>query len=315
MTAELTDSKLPQTLLEAIQYFSDPDVTLAFAVKMVWPDDVTCLYCKSKDAHFISTRRIWRCRACKKQYSIKVGTIFEDSPLGLDKWLTAIWLIANAKNGLSSWEVHRSIGVTQKTAWFMLHRIRYAMQTGTFQKMSGPVEVDETFVGGLEKFKHESKKLRQGHGSVGKAIVMGVLEREGQEKPSQVRAKVVPDTSKQTLQTEVRRNVLPGSDVYSDAWRGYSGLSPEFVHEVVDHAVEYVRGHIHTHGLENFWCLLKRTIKGTYVSVDIVHLSRYLDEQAFRFNERKENDGGRFLKTIARVAGKRFTYRELTSGL
>lgn len=257
----------------------------------------------------------WQCKnkACRKQFSIKVGTVMEDSPIGLDKWLCAIWLITNAKNGISSYEIHRAIGVTQKTAWFLLHRIRLAMHNGSLEKMSGTVQADETFIGGLEKNKHESKKLHAGRGAVGKAIVVGLLEQGGHAEPSKVKAKTVKDTSRKTLHGEVEANVKAGSELHTDAWRGYVGLSPQYVHAIVDHAVEYVNGHVHTNGIENFWSLLKRTIKGTYVAVDVPHLDAYLDEQAFRFNERKDSDAGRFVKVLGGVNGKRLTYKQLTS--
>jgi transposase-like protein len=239
----------------------------------------------------------------------------EDSPLGLDKWLTAIWLIANAKNGIRSWEVHRALGVTQKSAWFLLHRIRLAMQNGTLGKLSGEVEVDETFIGGKARNMHKDKRAEKitGRGASGKAIVIGVLERKGE-----VRTKVIPNTKKGTVQAEVRAQVEPGSLVCTDALKSYEGLAPDFVHEAVDHAVEYVRGNVHTNGLENYWSLLKRCIRGTYVSVEPFHLFRYLDEQAYRYNERKhangdvKTDGERFIEVAGMVSGKRLTYRHLT---
>ncbi len=255
--------------------------------------------------YYLKTRRVWKCRSCKKQFSVKVGTIFEDSPLGLDKWLPAVWLIANCKNGISSYELAKDLGVQQKSAWFMLHRIRLAMQTGTFEKLSGQVEADETYIGGKARNMHKSKREQkiQGRGASGKVAVMGLLERHGE-----VRTRVVPDTKSRTLQVEVRENVEPGSEVHTDALASYRGLDPEYVHNVVDHAEWYVDGHVHTNGLENFWSLLKRGIKGTYVSVEPYHLFRYLDEQAFRFNEREGQDADRFSK----VAGRRLTYRQLT---
>lgn len=239
----------------------------------------------------------------------------EDSALGLDKWLCAIWLVANAKNGISSYEVHRSLGVTQKTAWFLLQRIRLAMRTGTFEKMKGDVEIDETYIGGKARNMHASKRKEkiQGRGVVGKTIVMGLLERDTQGKGSQVRATVVQDTKKETLQTQVREHVESGSNIHTDTNASYKGLSEQYYHEAVCHeANEYVRGTVTTNGLENFWALFKRCIKGTYIAVEPFHLFRYLDEETFRFNERKGKDRDRFETVASRLAGKRLTYAGLT---
>jgi len=300
----------PQTLLDAIRYFSDPDVCLAFVVEMRWPDGVTCPRCGSKGVRFLAKRRIWECRAKhpKKQFSIKVGTIFEGSALGLDKWLAAMWMIANAKNGVSSYEIARALGITQKSAWFVLHRIRLAMQTETFGKLGGEVEVDETFIGGKARNMHHGKRKAKGRGAAGKAVVMGLLERHGE-----VRTQVVPGTKGRTLRPEVLKHVEPGATVYTDELASYRGLDAEYAHKVINHAEAYAKGHVHTNGMENFWSLLKRGIKGTYVSVEPFHLFRYLDEQAFRFNTRKDNDAGRFLRVAASIAGRRLDYRHLTS--
>jgi transposase-like protein len=301
----------PKTLLEAIQYFSDLDVATEYFAKARWPEAPVCPACGVMDEkhYYLKTRRVWKCRGCKKQFSAKVGTVFEDSPIGLDKWLPAMWMVVNCKNGISSYELARNLGVTQKTAWFMSHRIRLAMQTGTFEKLSGQVEADETFIGGKARNMHKSKREQKisGRGASGKVAVMGLLERHGE-----VRTKVVPDTKSRTLQVEVKENVEPGSEVHTDALRSYRGLDSEYIHNVVDHAEKYVDGHVHTNGLENFWSLLKRGIKGTYVSVEPYHLFRYLDKQAFRFNEREGEDADRFAKTLGSVAGRRLTYSELT---
>jgi transposase-like protein len=304
------------TLVEAIRHFADPDVTLNTMVSLRWPNGVCCPTCGRDDVRFIKTRRMWECKAVhpKKQFSAKVGTIFEDSPLSLDKWFVTIWMVANCKNGVSSYEVHRAIGVTQKSAWFMLHRIRLAMQAGSLMKAEGTVEADETFIGGLSKNMHKDRreKVIKGTGGAGKTAVMGILERKGKNDTSRVRARVVHSLNKATLQKEIRNVVVPQSTVNTDAWGGYMGLSKDYQHEVVDHAVEYVRGQVHTNGIENFWSLVKRTIKGTYVSVEPFHLSRYLDEQVFRFNERKGNDADRFKSVLSWVTGLRLTYSELT---
>ena len=305
------DAKIqhPTTLLQAIRYFSDPDASLTFMAALRWPEGVSCPTCGSKDIRFLKTRRLWECKAkhAKRQFTIKVGTIFEDSPIGLDKWLTAVWMIANCKNGISSYEIARDLGVTQKTAWFMMHRIRLGMQRGSFdKKLSGEVEADETFIGGKARFMHKGKRKVKGRGAVGKAVVMGVLERHGE-----VRTFVVPTTKRRDVQAKVKENVEPGSDVYTDTLASYFGLSPEYVHNVINHAEAYVNGRIHTNGMENFWSLLKRTIKGTYVSTAPFHLFRYLDEQTFRFNARHANDGERFLAVAASIVGKRLTYSKL----
>lgn len=303
---------MPRTLQEAIRFFSDDLFCVKFIASRRWQDSVAiCPQCAGVNNTFMESRKVWQCKnkECKKQFSVKVGTIFEDSPISLDKWLTAIWLIANCKNGVSSYEIHRAIGITQKSAWFLLHRIRLAMESGTLDKLSGEVEADETFVGGKAKNMHKHKREAKikGRGSVGKTAVMGILERKGR-----VSAKVIDDLSKETLHKEVKTNVEEGSSLFTDEWRSYQGLAEDYNHEVVNHSVaEYVRGNVHTNGIENFWSLLKRTLHGTYVSVESFHLGRYVAEQTFRFNERKGNDKERFLGVLEAVSGKRLTYDEL----
>jgi transposase-like protein len=305
------EANFPKTLQDAIKFFSDLDTCTTFMAQIRWPDGVTCPYCESKAVSYLSTRRKWKCmnKVCHKQFSVKVGTVMEDSPIGLDKWLAAVWLITNAKNGISSYEIMRALGVTQKTGWFLLHRIRLAMQTGTFEKLSGQVEVDETYIGGLARNMHRSERGRkvQGTGGKGKIAVMGLLERNGK-----VRAKVIANANQETLHGEVRQHVEQGAELFTDGWKAYNGLHTDYVHQVIDHAEKYVDGQIHTNGIENFWSLLKRGIKGTYVSVEPFHLFRYLDEQTFRFNERKGKDADRFVKTVRQIAGKRLTFDELT---
>jgi len=308
--------KAPQTLQEAMIYFADADNCVAYMVAHRWPDGVVCPACGRADVSFLANQRKWQCKSAhpKRQFSAKVGTIFEDSPLGLEKWLPAVWLITAAKNGISSCEIARSLGVTQKTAWFMLHRIRAAMHNGSMMKIGGSggpgVEVDETFIGGKARNMHLSVKARRitGTGMKDKITVMGMLERGGE-----LRIAVVSTRKKGVLQAEVRKHVEPGTDLYTDFLRSYEGLAGEYGHKVVDHAVEYVNGLVHTNGLENFWSLLKRGLGGTYVSVEPFHLFRYLDEQAFRYNNRKDkSDADRFSMVLSRVAGKRLTYAEVT---
>ena len=263
------------------------------------------------DHSYLRTRRVWKCKGCKKQYSVKLGTIFEDSALGFDKWLPAVWLIANSKNGISSHELARALGVTQKSAWFMLHRIRLAMQTGSFDRLDGEVEVDEAYIGGRAANMHKGKRKEKitGRGGHNKTIVMGIKQRDGE-----ARAKVVPDTKGTTFKAEVVDHVEPGSSVYTDTHGAYSGLKGMgYSHETVDHVESYVNGRAHTNGLENFWALLRRGLYGTYVSVDPRHLGRYLDERLYAFNQRELSDLGRFALLLTQAAGRRLTWAELTA--
>jgi len=308
----------PETLAEAVRYFADPDKAFAFMTSLRWPDGkVCCPVCSCERTSFLKTRKVWKCSECKKQFSAKVGTIFEDSALGYDKWFPAFWMIVNAKNGISSCELARAIGVTQKSAWHMLHRIRLALQDGSIVKMSGHVEADETFIGARARSMNAKQKAKRqkvhgkGTGPVAMTAVQGLLERSTRDAVSRVKLKVLKTTKKAEVQKNVREYVLKGSEVSTDALKSYSGLEDEFVHGVVDHAIKYVEGNVHTNGLENFWSLLKRTIKGTYVCPAPFHLFRYLDEQAFRFNERKDDDQGRFLTGIAGIIGKGLRYAKL----
>lgn len=306
----------PKTLLDAVRHFSNLDTCHEFMVALKWPDgEPTCPKCGGAQVGVIASRRMLQCRDknCRKQFSAKVGTIFEDSPLGLDKWFVAVWSIANCKNGISSCELARAIGVTQKSAWFMLHRIRAAMSTDSFRKFDGEVESDETFVGGKAANMHASRRERVilGRGSVGKTIVHGLLERGIGGEPSQVKASVVPDTEAGTLVPQIARNVEPSATIYTDSHASYASLAARWVHQWVNHATAYVVGRVHTNGLENFWCLLKRAIKGAYVHVAHFHLFRYVDEEVFRFNKRKLGDGERFKLVMQSVLGKRLTFRQL----
>jgi transposase-like protein len=302
----------PRTLQAAIVYFANPDNCVSYIVARRWPNGVVaCPTCNRTDVTYIAARRVWQCktRHPRAQFSVKVGTIFEDSPLGLDKWLMAMWMVANCKNGVSSWEIHRSIGITQKCAWHMLHRIRLAMQDENGGKLCGEVEVDETFIGGKARNMHprQRKEKIHGRGPGDKAIVFGMVERGGK-----VRATAVETRGGEELQAHIRECVEAGAAIFSDELKSYEGMD-EYQHAVINHAVEYVNGNTHTNTIENFWSLLKRGLHGTYVSVEPYHLFRYIDEQAFRYNNRKEmDDGDRFSAVVSQIAGKRLTYSELT---
>jgi transposase-like protein len=301
---------VPGTLLEAIQQFSDSDTCLKFMAALRWPKGPVCPRCESNNIASISTRPLWRCRGCQKQFSVKVGTIFEDSPIPLQKWAAAVWLLGNCKNGVSSCELARDLGVTQKTAWFMLMRIRRAMRTGDFRKLGGEVEVDESFIGGKARNMHAAKRASKitGSGGKDKTVVLGMVERGGD-----VRAFVVDNRRKKELQKQVRQHVDAGAAIFSDELKSYDGLEADYQHAVINHAVEYANGNVHTNAMENFWSLLKRGLHGTYISVEPFHLGRYIDEQAFRYNNRNDmNDGERFTTVLGRIAGKRLTYKELT---
>lgn len=314
----------PKTLQQAIQYFSNEQVCIDAVAKMKWPNGAECPHCEAKDPYYLKTQKRWKCRKCRKQFSVKVGTIFEDSPIPLQKWMPAVWLLTGCKNGVSSWEIHRALGVTQKTAWFMMHRIRLALRDANMGQIGGPeneVEVDETYVGGSVKNMHPRKAARYRAlsstamlaGVTGKTPVIGLLNRTARE----IRTQVVPDVSRLALQSVVLQTVPHGTNVYTDQASAYKNLHKTYVHQIVNHAETYVNGRVHTNGLENFWSLFKRHIHGTYVCVEPFHLERYLDEQVYRYNNRgtRENpmdDYARFEKALSQVANKRLTYAELT---
>jgi transposase-like protein len=303
----------PKTLREAIIFFADQQNCLDYLIskRTEWRDGVICPRCGGKSVSFLKNQMRWQCSARhpQRQFSIKVGTIMEDSPIGLDKWLPAMWLLQNCKNGISSCEIARALGVTQKTAWFLLHRIRLAQQGKQGGKLSGEVEIDETFIGGKSRNMHKAKRERviTGTGGKDKTVVMGMMERGGT-----VRAIVVDGRKKKELQKQVREHVEAGSAIFTDELKSYDGLESDYQHAVINHAVEYVNENVHTNGMENFWSLLKRGLHGTYVSVEPFHLFRYIDEQACRFNNRKLDDAGRFESVVREIGGKRLTYAELT---
>jgi transposase-like protein len=310
--------KKPKTLREAIRYFSDEQACIDTVAAARWGKAPVCPKCDHTDHYYLATQRRWKCKKCGRQFSVKVGTIFEDSAVSLDKWLCALWMLTNCKNGISSYEIHRALGVTQKTAWFMLHRLRLAMHNESFEKLGGKnkeVEVDESFIGGASRFMHAGRRKRMitARGVKDKATAFGILERGGE-----IRAFAVPNRRKAALQTAINQHVKDETPLYTDALMSYVGLRARYQHEVIDHARKYVEGRVHTNGLENFWSLFKRGIKGTYIGIEPFHMQRYLDEQVFRYNNRAilplkpRNDGDRFDTVLKQVAGKRLTYKEVT---
>jgi transposase-like protein len=310
--------EIPKTLQQAIQLFTDEQVCIDAVASLRWPDGPECPHCRTNEPYYLASQKRWKCRSCRKQFSVKVGTIFEDSPISLQKWLPALWMLVNDKNGVSSYELHRALGISQKSAWFVLHRLRVVLKNKSVAKLggndAGPVEVDETFVGGKSINMHKSKRIalqrvRSGIRNndamgpyLGKTAVVGMVDRELR----QVRANVVRNVRRDTLQCEILREISPSSKVYTDEWQGYSDMHAEFVHEVVYKVKEYVDGQVHVNSVENFWALLKRTLKGTYVAVKPFLLQAYVDEQVFRFNNRATrenplNDSDRFVAALAQV--------------
>lgn len=309
----MEETPLPKTLQQAVIAFSDEQFCIDIIAAMRWVDgQAVCPKCTGTNVHFMQSRKVWQCKnkECKKQFSVKVGTIFEDSAITLDKWLMAMWLLVNAKNGISSYELHRAIDITQKSAWHVLHRLRTAMTVGSIEKLSGTVECDETFVGGIAKNMHRKRRdaaqAKEGRNGM-KVGVFGMVQRKGK-----VRAKVVRSRRSEDLIPPIHENVEFGSQVYTDQHQPYMhNLPKDYIHEVVNHAREYVRGNVHTNSIENFWSLLKRTIKGTYISVSPAHLQKYVEEQVFRYNERETNDQTRFVRLLESISGKRLTYNQL----
>jgi transposase-like protein len=318
-TTKTINEKHPKTLLAATRYFSDLTVAHDFFVAMRWPNGPACPRCGSTKVTYSPKYRRFQCSSSHdgRQFTVKTGSVMEDSPLGLDKWALAMWMEVNCKNSVSSYEIHRAAGITQKSAWFLLHRIRFAIKQKSFDKMGyngTPVEVDETFIGGLAKFMHAKKRKEKitGSGQSGKAVVMGLLERHSGKKHSTVKAMVLEKhPSRKDIREVIHKNVASGAHLMTDDNGAYRGLGDEFEHQLINHLERYVDGVIHTNGIENFWSLLKRCIKGTHVSIDPYHLNAYIDSEAFRFNNRKVKDGDRFVMAAQGLHGKRLTYKAL----
>ena len=309
---------VPRTLREAVIYFADKQVAHDFFVASRFPNGVACprTGCGSANVAAIKNRNAWRCRECNRQFTVKVGTVFEDSPIGFDKWLPAMWLLTANRNGVSSHELGRGIGVTQKTAWYMLHRLRLALKDDGSKLLAGEVEADETFVGGKTRATMVTAlgQRKMPHGpATGKATVFGMVQRGAAKGESRVRAMVVPDHKRSTLKPHIRENVLPGSVLYTDALRSYRNIGPEYKHAFIDHMVTYAEGRVHTNTIENFWSCLKRTLHGTYIAPRAFHLTAYVDEQVYRFNVREEIDGTRFTKALKGSEGRRLFYKSLTT--
>jgi len=305
----------PNSLQAAIIHFANYENCHKFMVDLRWPDGkVTCPACGSEKVIWLAKTRQWKCygKHSQAKFSLKTGTIFEDSPLPLSKWLPCAWLILNCKNGVSSYEIHRDLKVTQKTAWFMLSRLRLAMQDDlTGGTLNGEIEVDESFIGGKIRNMHKSRKrIVQRHGSRmgNKSVVFGMLER----RTGKVRATVIPDRKCDSIQNEVLGNIERGATIISDEFANSWEMPKKYVHQMVNHLETYVNGNVHTQGIENFWSLLKRGLGGTYVSVEPFHLFRYVDEQCFRFNNRRVTDAERFEMGMAQIVGRRLTYKQLT---
>jgi transposase-like protein len=308
----------PQTLQQVIQHFTDEQVCIDAVAKMRWPKGPECPACEAKEPYYLATQKRWKCRECRRQFSVKLGTIFEDSPIPLQKWLPALWMLVNCRNGISSYEIQRDLGVSQKAGWFMLHRLRLVLQNKTVTKLGGPqgkhVEVDETFIGGKARNMHKGRRAKMHNVGMiaAKTAVMGLLERGGK-----VQTHVLGRRIGKQMQQIINDSVMPGTWVMTDEFQGYQGIGDDYTHLVINHLERYVMGNVHTQGIENFWSLLKRTLGGTYVAVEPFHLFRYVDEQAFRFNHRKDDtgrklsDAERFEIALSRVAGKRLTFAEV----
>lgn len=308
----------PETLLEAVRQFADPIAAHDYFVSKRWPNGVACprMGCGSADVTYLGPKYLrWNCKDCKRQFTAKVGTIFEDSPIGFDKWLPAIWLIASNRNGISSCELARGLQITQKSAWFMLHRIRAMMAYGAVTELTGIVEADETWIGGKRENLPKAKRrttTAEGRGSSydSKTGVFGMVERKGR-----VRAFVMASKkgTSEELRPIMRESIHHSATVYTDAATHYVHLDEDFLyHESVNHSLdEYVRGAVHTNTIENFWSVLKRMLAGTYIAVRPKHLGAYLDEEIFRYNERENTDGPRFVTVVRNADGRRLTYKAL----
>ncbi|HEY2445181.1 MAG TPA: IS1595 family transposase [Rhizomicrobium sp.] len=298
------------SLLELMRALPDEQTAIDHFTAIRWRDGEFCPYCGSTSLYHFSDKRTHKCADCRQRFSIKVGTIFEDSKLSLRTWMLAVWYVTQHKKIISSVQLAKDLDITQKSAWFVMHRLRHAARTRSFNKpMGGEVEIDETFVGGKARNKRYSQRGKSGvTGGTGKAIVVGALQRKGR-----VVARVVENVRAETLERFVDETVSPSVElVATDKWVGYKHLGKKYPHVAVDHADgEYVRGRAHTNGVESFWAQLKRQIYGTHHWVSRKHLERYVDESTWRHNRRDLPEAPRFDSLLEMSDGRRLRYAEL----
>ena len=300
----------PATLAEAVRAYADPAVANAAMAAMRWPEGIVCPRCGGREHYAIKTRHAWQCKACKRQFTVKVGSIMEDSPIAVGDWLVAMWLMVNARNGISSYEIARSVGVTQKSAWFMAHRIRHAMMAGSLDKLDGEVEIDQTFIGPDKRKMNAESRERFEAIPAGRerVIVQTVVERGGD-----VRSRVIRDTSRSTIHDGIRAVVEPGAKLYTDEHASYDRLDG-YERESVNHGEgQYRDGEAYTNTVEGTFNLFKRCVRGTWVAISPTHAGRYLAEQDTRYNVRKLKDGQRAAIVGGMVGGRRMTYAKLTA--